>query len=67
MSSLRLVYINRDIGNFLLNGVVVMADVLSLLREYNIGNKEIIETENEVIFGEFAWPKKTKTNYIMWG
>ncbi|KAM7538457.1 hypothetical protein Aperf_G00000066248 [Anoplocephala perfoliata] len=44
-----------------------MADVLSLLREYNIGNKEIIETEDEVIFGEFAWPKKTKTNYIMWG
>ncbi|VDN98147.1 unnamed protein product [Rodentolepis nana] len=44
-----------------------MADVLSLLREYTIANKNIAENENEIIFGEFAWPRKTKTNYIMWG
>lgn len=44
-----------------------MADVLSLLREYTIANKNIAENEDEIIFGEFAWPRKTKTNYIMWG
>ncbi|KAH9283560.1 Parafibromin [Echinococcus granulosus] len=44
-----------------------MADVLGLLREYHIGNKEIVETNEEVIFGEFAWPKSAKTNYVMWG
>ncbi len=44
-----------------------MADVLGLLREYHIGNKDIVETNDEIIFGEFAWPKKVKTNYAMWG
>ncbi|VUZ49440.1 unnamed protein product [Hymenolepis diminuta] len=44
-----------------------MADVLSLLREYTIANKNIAEIGNEIIFGEIAWPRKTKTNYIMWG
>ncbi|VDN14862.1 unnamed protein product [Dibothriocephalus latus] len=44
-----------------------MADVLSLLREYHLNNKPIIENHDEIIFGEFAWPKTTKTNYIIWG
>uniref|UniRef100_A0A5K3FS84 CDC73_C domain-containing protein n=1 Tax=Mesocestoides corti TaxID=53468 RepID=A0A5K3FS84_MESCO len=44
-----------------------MADVLGLLREYHILNKAIIETDDEIIFGEFAWPKSAKTNYVMWG
>nr|VZI30092.1 unnamed protein product [Spirometra erinaceieuropaei] len=44
-----------------------MADVLSLLREYHLNNKPIIENRDEIIFGEFAWPKTTKTNYIIWG
>ncbi|VDM22686.1 unnamed protein product [Hydatigera taeniaeformis] len=44
-----------------------MADVLGLLREYHIGNKEIVETNDEIVFGEFAWPKSAKTNYVMWG
>ncbi|GAB1597652.1 parafibromin-like [Argonauta hians] len=44
-----------------------MADVLSILRQYNISKKEIIDKGDQVIFGEFAWPKSTKTNYIVWG
>lgn len=44
-----------------------MADPLSLLRQYNVNKKEIIERENQIIFGEFSWPKSVKTNYLMWG
>ncbi|XP_008486294.1 parafibromin-like, partial [Diaphorina citri] len=41
-----------------------MADPLSLLRQYNINKKEIIERENQIIFGEFSWPKDVNTNYL---
>ncbi|CAH8478256.1 unnamed protein product [Schistosoma mattheei] len=44
-----------------------MADVLSLLREYHLSGKPIVETQSEVIFGDFAWPKTTKTNFLVWG
>ena len=44
-----------------------MADPLSLLRQYNVNKKEIIEREDQIIFGEFSWPKNVKTNYLMWG
>ncbi|XP_057341546.1 parafibromin-like [Microplitis mediator] len=41
-----------------------MANPLSLLRQYNVNKKEIIERENQIIFGEFSWPKNVKTNYL---
>ncbi|KAH0504298.1 BUD13-like protein [Microtus ochrogaster] len=45
-----------------------MADVLSVLRQYNIQKKEIVVKGDEVIFGEFFyWPKNVKTNYVVWG
>lgn len=44
-----------------------MADVLSVLRQYNSHKKEIVAKGDEVIFGEFSWPKNVKTNYIIWG
>ncbi|TWW72807.1 Parafibromin Cell division cycle protein 73 -like protein [Takifugu flavidus] len=44
-----------------------MADVLSVLRQYNMKKKEIVAKGDEVIFGEFSWPKNVKTNYIIWG
>jgi parafibromin len=44
-----------------------MADPLSLLRQYHILRKQIIERENTIIFGEFSWPKTVKTNYVIWG
>lgn len=44
-----------------------MADTLSLLRQYNVNKKEIIERENQIIFGEFSWPKNVKTNYLTYG
>ncbi|XP_072176223.1 parafibromin-like [Diadema setosum] len=44
-----------------------MADVLSILRLYHSQNKEINERDNDVIFGEFSWPKDTKTNYVICG
>nr|XP_040028157.1 parafibromin-like [Gasterosteus aculeatus aculeatus] len=42
-----------------------MADVLSILRLYNIQKKEIVAEGDEVIFGEFSWSKNVKTNYII--
>ncbi|CAH8471122.1 unnamed protein product [Heterobilharzia americana] len=45
----------------------MMADVLSLLREYHLNSRPIVETQTEVIFGDFAWPKTTKTNFLVWG
>uniref|UniRef100_A0A3Q3QDU9 Parafibromin n=1 Tax=Monopterus albus TaxID=43700 RepID=A0A3Q3QDU9_MONAL len=44
-----------------------MADVLSVLRQYNIQQKEIVAKGDEVIFGEFSWPKNVTTNYIISG
>lgn len=44
-----------------------MADPLSLLRQYNINKKEIIERDSQIIFGEFSWPKSVKTNYLKYG
>ncbi|XP_017770873.1 PREDICTED: parafibromin-like [Nicrophorus vespilloides] len=43
-----------------------MADPLSLLRQYNVNKKKIIERDSQIIFGEFSWPKNVKTNYLMW-
>ncbi|KAJ8038891.1 Parafibromin [Holothuria leucospilota] len=44
-----------------------MADVLSILRQYNINKKKIIEKDDQVLFGEFSWPKDAKTNYVIYG
>lgn len=44
-----------------------MADPLSLLRQYNINKKEIIERDGQIIFGEFSWLKSVKTNYLKYG
>ncbi|XP_020811927.1 parafibromin [Drosophila serrata] len=44
-----------------------MADPLSLLRQYNINKKEIVERDSQIIFGEFSWPKSVKTNYLKYG
>uniref|UniRef100_A0A8C5Y8R8 Parafibromin n=1 Tax=Microcebus murinus TaxID=30608 RepID=A0A8C5Y8R8_MICMU len=44
-----------------------MADVLSVLRQYNIQKKKIVVKGDEVIFGELSWPKNVKTNYAIWG
>ncbi|KAF6205400.1 hypothetical protein GE061_019572 [Apolygus lucorum] len=43
-----------------------MADPLSILRQYNVSKKEIVERDNQLIFGEFSWPKNVKTNYLMY-
>lgn len=40
-----------------------MADPLSLLRQYHIEKKEIVERNNMIIFGEYCWSKDVKTNY----
>ena len=45
--------------------LVKMADCLSLLREYNVQKKEIIERDNLIIFDQLAWPKHVKTNYLV--
>ena len=44
-----------------------MADPLSLLRQYSMQRKQIIERDNNIMFGEFSWPKTVKTNYIIYG
>ncbi|KAM3966516.1 parafibromin-like [Aphomia sociella] len=42
-----------------------MADPLVLLRQYNVNKNEIIEQDNQIIFGEYSWPKNVKTNYLV--
>ena len=46
---------------------LIMADPLSLLRQYNVNKKEIIERDNNIVFGEFSFPKTVNTNYLVWG
>ena len=43
-----------------------MADPLSLLRQYNVQRKEILEKDEYISFDEFAFPKTAKTNYIIY-
>lgn len=47
------------------SNVTNMADPLSLLRQYNINKKEIIERSGEIIFDEFSFPRTAKTNYVI--
>lgn len=44
-----------------------MADPLSLLRQYNVSKKDIIEKNDYICFGESCWPKNVKTNYLSYG
>ncbi|XP_046685436.1 parafibromin-like [Homalodisca vitripennis] len=44
-----------------------MADLLSVLQQYNVNKEDIIERNNLIIFGELSWDKNVKTNYLMWG
>ena len=44
-----------------------MADVLSVLRQYHIEKKDILDRDEQVVFNDFAWPKTAKTNYLIWG
>ena len=43
-----------------------MADCLTLLRQYNIQKKEIVERDGLVIFDQIAWPRNAKTNYLVY-
>ena len=43
-----------------------MADPLSLLRQYYVNKKEIVERNNMICFGEYCWAKNVKTNYMMY-
>ncbi|XP_050302421.1 parafibromin-like [Anthonomus grandis grandis] len=43
-----------------------MADPLTLLREYNMNQMEIIEKDGRIYFGDLSWPKDVETRYIMW-
>ncbi|XP_077986293.1 parafibromin-like [Glandiceps talaboti] len=44
-----------------------MADLLSILRQYNTQKKDIVTKDDQVILGDFAWPKTAKTNFVSWG
>ena len=43
-----------------------MADCLTLLRQYNIQKKEIVERDGLIVFDQIAWPRTAKTNYIVY-
>jgi PREDICTED: similar to cdc73 domain protein len=40
---------------------------LSLLRQYNVNKRDIVEKNGHICFGEYCWPKSVKTNYLVWG
>ena len=44
-----------------------MADPLSLLRQFNMKRKTIVERDGQVIFREFSCSKTVNTNYVEWG
>ena len=44
-----------------------MADVLSVIREYNVSKKNIEDRDNLAIFGDKAWQKTAKTNFVAYG
>ncbi|KAI0215271.1 Parafibromin [Lamellibrachia satsuma] len=44
-----------------------MADALTVLRQYNVEKRDIVQRDGQVIFGDFAWPSNTKTNYLIFG
>lgn len=44
-----------------------MADALSLLRQFTIENKEYTIENGRFIFNDLAYPKDTKTNYLVYG
>ena len=56
-----------DWWKFVFNKSGIMADVLSILRQFNTNKKEIIDKDDQVVFGEFSWPKNAKTNYTIYG
>ena len=41
-----------------------MADCLTLLRQYNLQKKEIVERDGLIIFDQIAWTRNAKTNYL---
>ena len=43
-----------------------MADCLTLLRQYNIQKKEIVERDDLVIFDNRAWARNARTNYLIY-
>ena len=46
-----------------------MADPLTLLRQYYTAGKsdEIVEAEDQIVFGDLAWPKDVRTNFKAYG
>ena len=44
-----------------------MADALSVLRQHNIEKREIVERDDQIVLGDFAWPKTARTSYVIWG
>lgn len=43
-----------------------MADPLSLLRQFYMHKREPLERDGMICFGEYCWPKQTKTNYLIY-
>ena len=43
-----------------------MADPLTLLRQFNSNKREIQERDDQIVFGEFAYLKNVKTNYMVY-
>jgi parafibromin len=43
-----------------------MAEALKLLRQYVMEKKEFTEDDDKIIFGDIAYPKEAKTNYMIY-
>ena len=44
-----------------------MADPLSVLREFHLAKKDIIQRDELIIFDTIAFKKAAKTNYLVYG
>ena len=44
-----------------------MSDALSLLRNFVKNRKEFFEEDDKIVFGDVAYPKNVKTNFLIYG
>ena len=45
--------------------LVAMADPLTLLRQFNIAKKPILDRDDQIVFETFSFLKTAKTNYVI--
>lgn len=43
-----------------------MSDPLSLLRDFVVNKRDIVDRDDHILFGEVTFPKTVQTNWLIW-